>query len=149
MTLPMPLSILIFCNLNSHQSMRSFTWLLLINRCQAVTNLGFWSLLLLCCWRMGLKFLLIREKLFFHQISHHAESSSVNLAIGFLSLIFGILISKDEDIVIDSDVYWKEYGVLTISKNFYKGQGVATPMLVLLLLNMLVWLRMRRLSLWG
>ena len=62
--------------------------------------------------------------LIFRQISRHAETTSINLAIGYPSLIFGILMDQNPAVVHEGELCEKTVGEMVISKKFFQGQHV-------------------------
>ena len=63
-------------------------------------------------------------ELIFRQISRHAESSSINLVVGYPSLIFGILMSQNSDVVHVGELCEKDTVEMCISKKFFQGQHI-------------------------
>ena len=62
--------------------------------------------------------------LIFQQISRHAETTSINLAIGYPSLIFGILMDQIPAVVHEGELCEKTAGEMVISKKFFQGQHI-------------------------
>ena len=62
--------------------------------------------------------------LIFCQISHHAESTSINLAVRYPSLIFGILISQNDGVVHEGELCEKCAGEMVICKKFFQRQYI-------------------------
>ena len=62
--------------------------------------------------------------LIFHQILHHAESTSINHAVGYPSLIFGILMSQSGGVVHEEELCEKSARKMLISKKIFQGQHI-------------------------
>lgn len=75
-------------------------------------------------------------ELIFRQISRHAESISINLSVGYPSLIFCILMSQNVAIAHGGELCEKEAVYLCISKKFFPGNKFKIFRVKLFLLRM-------------